>query len=72
MDIIKILFLILFVISLISFVAYSIFTFYFILSKKKNEIPDNEYNIRLKKIGRRNITILIIVLLVTIFYTLIF
>lgn len=49
MDIIKILFLILFVISLISFVAYSIFTFYFILSKKKNEIPDNEYNIRLKR-----------------------
>lgn len=60
MDIIKIIFLMLFVISLILFIAYSIFTFYFILSKKKHEISDNAYNLRLKKIGIRNITLLII------------
>lgn len=71
MDIIKIIFLILFVISLIIFIAYSIFTFYFILSKKKHEISENEYNLRLKKIGIRNIALLIILMLVTLIYTMI-
>lgn len=35
MDVLKIIFLILSVISLVIFIGYSIFTFYYILSKKK-------------------------------------
>ena len=71
MDILKIIFLILVVISLVIFIGYSIFTFYYILSKKKNEMSDNEYQEKLKKVGRTNVIILIVVVLVTIVYTLI-
>ena len=49
MDILKIIFLILDVISLVIFIGYSIFTFYYILSKKKNEMSDNEYQEKLKR-----------------------
>ncbi|MFT3659062.1 hypothetical protein [Staphylococcus ureilyticus] len=71
MDILKIIFLILDVISLVIFIGYSIFTFYYILSKKKNEMSDNEYQEKLKKVGITNVIILIVVVLVTIVYTLI-
>ncbi|AQM40851.1 hypothetical protein NQ040_10360 [Staphylococcus cohnii] len=71
MDILKIIFLILVVISLVIFIGYSIFTFYYILSKKKNEMSDNEYQEKLKKVGITNVIILIVVVLVTIVYTLI-
>ncbi|MGE0974912.1 hypothetical protein ACQE30_07730 [Staphylococcus cohnii] len=71
MDILKIIFLILVVISLVIFISYSIFTFYYILSKKKNEMSDNEYQEKLKKVGITNVIILIVVVLVTIVYTLI-
>ena len=71
MDILKIIFLILVVISLVIFIGYSIFTFYYILSKKKNEMSDNEYQEKLKKVGLTNVIILIVVVLVTIVYTLI-
>ena len=71
MDILKIIFLILVVISLVIFIGYSIFTFYYILSKKKNEMSDNEYQEKLKKIGITNAIILIVVVLVTVVYTLI-
>lgn len=71
MDILKIIFLILVVISLVIFIGYSIFTFYYILSKKKNEMSDNEYQEKLKKVGITNVIILVVVVLVTIVYTLI-
>lgn len=71
MDILKIIFLILVLISLVIFIGYSIFTFYYILSKKKNEMSDNEYQEKLKKVGITNVIILIVVVLVTIVYTLI-
>lgn len=71
MDILKIMFLILVVISLVIFIGYSMFTFYYILSKKKNEMSDNEYQEKLKKVGITNVIILIVVVLVTIVYTLI-
>ena len=71
MEILKIIFLILVVISLVIFIGYSIFTFYYILSKKKNEMSDNEYQEKLKKVGITNVIILIVVVLVTIVYTLI-
>ena len=71
MDILKIIFLILVVISLVIFIGYSIFTFYYILSKKKNEMSDNEYQEKLKKVGMTNAIILIVVVLVTVVYTLI-
>lgn len=71
MDILKIIFLILCVISLVIFIGYSIFTFYYILSKKKNEMSDNEYQEKLKKVGITNVIILIEVVLVTVVYTLI-
>ena len=71
MDILKIIFLILVVISLVIFIGYSIFTFYYILSKKKNEMSDIEYQEKLKKVGITNVIILILVVLVTIVYTLI-
>ncbi|WP_210123864.1 MULTISPECIES: hypothetical protein [unclassified Staphylococcus] len=71
MDILKIIFLILVVISLVIFIGYSIFTFYYILSKKKIEMSDNEYQEKLKKVGITNVIILIVVVLVTIVYTLI-
>lgn len=71
MDILKFLFLFLFLILLVMFIGCSIFTFYFILSKKKNEIPNNEYKEKLKKVGRTNIIILIVMVLVTVVYTLI-
>lgn len=71
MDILKIIFLILVVISLVIFIGYSIFTFYYILSKKKKEMSDNEYQEKLKKVGITNVIILIVVVLVTIVYTLI-
>ncbi|MCS5431852.1 hypothetical protein NYT90_17410, partial [Staphylococcus aureus] len=59
------------VISLVIFIGYSIFTFYYILSKKKNEMSDNEYQEKLKKVGITNVIILVVVVLVTIVYTLI-
>ena len=71
MDVLKIIFSILSVISLVIFIGYSIFTFYYILSKKKNEMSDNEYQEKLKKVGITNIIILIVVVLVTVVYTLI-
>lgn len=71
MDILKIIFLILVVISLVIFIGYSIFTFYYILSKKKKEMSDNEYQEKLKKVGITNVIILIVVVLVNIVYTLI-
>ncbi|WP_341636480.1 hypothetical protein [Staphylococcus casei] len=71
MDILKLIFLILFVISLAIFIVYSIFTFYFILSKKQNEISDNEYKEKLKKVGKANIIILIVMVLFAVAYTLI-
>lgn len=71
MDILKIIFLILVVISLVIFIGYSIFIFYYILSKKKNEMSDIEYQEKLKKVGITNVIILILVVLVTIVYTLI-
>ena len=71
MDILKIIFLILVVISLVIFIGYSIFTFYYILSKKKNEMSDNEYQEKLKKVGITNVIILIVMVLVIVVYTLI-
>ncbi|PHK49041.1 hypothetical protein [Staphylococcus edaphicus] len=71
MDILKLIFLILFVISLILFISYSVFTFYFILSKKKNEVSDNVYKAKLKKVGITNSLMLVLLVLVTVVYTLI-